>query len=235
MDIQELCAKLKGKRKELGLSIEEVVEKTKIYPSAIRDIEEGNLANVNPTYLKGFIKIYASFLSIPLEDALEHIASLDKGKIRKEAKPKKEKKPLSPKFKKLLLASLSLAVIIFVLIFFVRFMVIQVGRLFKKPGTKKEVAVASPVSKAAKEVAVALVVRKNCFLRVKVDGKLIFVGMLKKGSKESWKARKEIELRLSDGSAVYIEVNGKALPALTSVHKPIKKLRITPQEILVDK
>jgi len=59
--IKELCEKLKQKRRDLGYSIEYVVERTKLHPSMIRDIEEGNLINENPVYVKGFIKIYAAF------------------------------------------------------------------------------------------------------------------------------------------------------------------------------
>jgi len=58
--IKELCNRLKEKRKELGYSIEYVVEKTKLHPLMIKDIEEGNLGNENPAYIRGFIKIYAA-------------------------------------------------------------------------------------------------------------------------------------------------------------------------------
>jgi len=57
MTIEELCVKLQQKRNDLGLTLEEVVEKTKLYPSVIRDIESGNLGNISKAYLKGYIKI----------------------------------------------------------------------------------------------------------------------------------------------------------------------------------
>jgi len=71
--IKELCSKLKEKRIELGYSIDYVVDKTKLHPSMIRDIEEGNLSSENPTYVRGFIRIYASFLKVDLGSALEEI------------------------------------------------------------------------------------------------------------------------------------------------------------------
>ncbi|MCK5393631.1 MAG: helix-turn-helix domain-containing protein, partial [Candidatus Omnitrophica bacterium] len=40
--IEELCHKLKNKRKELGYSIEHIVNKTKLSPSVIKNIEEVN-------------------------------------------------------------------------------------------------------------------------------------------------------------------------------------------------
>ena len=73
--IHEICNKLREKRKELGYSLEHTVEKTKLHPSMIRDIESGNLSNINPIYLKGFLKIYAAFLGVDATKALEEIST----------------------------------------------------------------------------------------------------------------------------------------------------------------
>lgn len=88
---------------------------------------------------------------------------------------------------------------------------------------------------SAGELTVALTAKKKCFLRVIVDGKLFFEGILEKGSAERWSASKEIEFKISDGSAVALEINGKLIPTLTSIRKPIKSLKITPSGITVDK
>ena len=72
--IKEICHKLSEKRKELGYDIEYAVDKTKLHPSVIRDIESGNLANINSAYTKGFMKIYASFLGVDLGNSLEEIS-----------------------------------------------------------------------------------------------------------------------------------------------------------------
>jgi uncharacterized protein (DUF58 family) len=85
------------------------------------------------------------------------------------------------------------------------------------------------------EVVVSLTVKRRCFLRVKADGKLLFEGILKQGMVETWRADKELEFKISDGSAVYLEVNGKKIPQLTSMRKPIKSLKITPAGISVVK
>lgn len=46
--IESLCKKIKEKRRELGYSIEEVVKKTKLHPSVIKDIENCNLDKITP-------------------------------------------------------------------------------------------------------------------------------------------------------------------------------------------
>lgn len=88
---------------------------------------------------------------------------------------------------------------------------------------------------SAGELTVVLTARKKCFVRVMVDGKLFFEGILKKGAIERWSASKEIEFKISDGSAVALEINGKSIPTLASIRKPIKSLKITASGITVDK
>jgi len=55
-------ARLKRIRLEKGLTLEEAHKKTKIHLNILRSIEEDNLVNFNPVYIKGFLKIYGNFL-----------------------------------------------------------------------------------------------------------------------------------------------------------------------------
>jgi hypothetical protein len=126
------------------------------------------------------------------------------------------------------------------LVAFVRFVSKSISHTPKKPAVKL-VKSAKPAAKIpvtqnrSKEVTASLTAKRDCFVRVKVDGKVLFEGVLKKGASENWKGRKEIEFKISDGSSVYLEVNGKALPSLTSAHKPIKSLKITSSGVTVSK
>lgn len=61
-------AKLKEVRLSKGISLEDAHRKTKIHVNIIKAIEEDNLVNISPVYLKGFLKIYCSFLGVnPVE------------------------------------------------------------------------------------------------------------------------------------------------------------------------
>ncbi len=253
MKIEELCEKLRNKRTELGLNIEEVVEKTKLYPSVIRDIESGNLSNIASAYLKGYIKIYASFLKVDLEDALENInksatpkgrpapnrQEMSREKIKPEPKQehKIEKKPLPPQIKKIIFYVILVMVILPFLLAFIRFVSKAISHAPRKPATKfvKPVSKITVTRNTLKNVTASLTAKKDCFIKVRVDGKLLFQGVLKRGSSDTWKGHKEIEFRISDGSSVYLEVNGKALPPLTSAHKSIKSLKITSSGVTVSK
>jgi len=60
--------RLKQLRLERGISLEEVSKKTKIHLSILKAIEEDAVANFNPVYLKGFLKIYCAFLGVDVKD-----------------------------------------------------------------------------------------------------------------------------------------------------------------------
>ncbi|MCK9615872.1 MAG: DUF4115 domain-containing protein [Candidatus Omnitrophica bacterium] len=247
MTIEELCVKLQQKRNTLGLTLEEVVEKTKLYPSVIRDIESGSLSNISNAYLKGYIKIYASFLSVDVEDALDKInlaqANLSKVAPVKEEKqveekPKLKLKPLPPKVKKIIFYLIALIFILWIATGAIRFVSKNFTKLAKKPVKRTAAAVIKipAISKKMQnEVNAALTAKRDCFIRTKVDGKVLFEGVIKKGMSESWKGNREIEFKISDGSAVYLEVNGKSLPSLTSSSKSIKSLKVNSSGISIVK
>ena len=57
-------ARLKSIRLAKGISIEDASKKTKIHLNILKSIEEGSIGNLNPVYLKGFLKIYCKFLGV---------------------------------------------------------------------------------------------------------------------------------------------------------------------------
>ena len=61
----------------------------------------------------------------------------------------------------------------------------------------------------------------NTWLQVTSDGEIMFTGLFKKGSKDIWKARKEIKLEAGNSGVVKININGK--PAGFSGKKGEKK------------
>ncbi|MFH1504610.1 MAG: RodZ domain-containing protein [Candidatus Omnitrophota bacterium] len=252
--IKEVCSKLKEKRANLGYSLEETVEKTKLHPSVIRDIESGDLSNINSAYLKGFMRIYASFLEIDMGRALEEIESVPSPQIKNKKKiVKKNLNPVSElqaqklkesfsKIKKKVIVAVLVVVFLWSFFAFTRFIFRKVIQSFKRPPKEASRQVQpklSPIAPTAvvrtQGIGVSLTAKKRCFIRTVVDGKLLFEGILDRNVVESWEADEEIEFRISDGSAVHLEVNGKALPPLSSIRKPIKSLKITPSGITIDK
>lgn len=251
MTIEELCSKLQQKRNSLGITLEEAVEKTKLYPSVIRDIESCNLGSISGAYIKGYIRIYASFLGVDIEGALDNIslsqANISKKtvKIEKKEAPESQRqkinfqfKPIPPQIKKIIFYVIALVFIAWIVSGIIGVISKTVSKNIKKPTKRTEqktVRLPSVSKKIQGEVNASLTAKRDCFIRVKVDGKVLFEGVLKKGMSENWKGSREIEFRIADGSAVYLEVNGKSLPALTSSRKSIKSLKVNSSGISVIK
>jgi len=251
--IKELCNRLKEKRKELGYSIEYVVEKTKLHPLMIKDIEEGNLGNENPAYIRGFIKIYAALLKVEMGSSLEEIGAAKPIASKREQKSRKIVgdsifrhignivKKISPEVRKKITIILVGIALLWVFLTVSGFILRKITNFFTAPvkstqEVKKEKnSQATAILPEGEELVATLTAKKNCFLKVAVDGNLLFEGVLEKGMRETWRGGKEIELKIRDGSAITLEVNGRSIPTLTSLRKPIKSLKITPSGIVVDK
>lgn len=246
MTPQELFQKLAEKRKELDLSIEEVVEKTKLYPSVIRDIEAGNLENINPAYRKGFLRIYASFLGVDASAVLDKL-SLNGPKKEKTvqfkdpaARPKKAISiKLPPVAKKIIIFTAAALCMLWILGSLVSFVAKRISRLPKKPqrvAERQAPATFTTQRPKTNVLNVSLTAKRACFLKVKVDGKLLFEGELPKGAQETWRGTREIELlKISDGSALFLEVNSKRISPLSTSRRQIKSLKITASGISVVK
>ena len=70
MDYSKIGARLKSLREKRGLSHEQVFEITRIQPSVLKGIEEGN-SSVAPVFLKGFVKTYIRFLGLDPKQLLK--------------------------------------------------------------------------------------------------------------------------------------------------------------------
>lgn len=69
MDLNQLGALLHERREAAGLSLEEVVERTKISRRVLDSIEHGRAEDLpHPVYTKGFIRNYASVLGLDLNE-----------------------------------------------------------------------------------------------------------------------------------------------------------------------
>lgn len=64
-DMRSIGEMLRGKRKELNLSLKEVENATSIRMNYLEALEEGNVSKlISPIYAQGFFKQYASFLGL---------------------------------------------------------------------------------------------------------------------------------------------------------------------------
>ena len=75
MDLIEIGTLLRETRERKGLSIEAVEERTKIAPSVISALEEGNRERFpHPVYARGYVRSYALLLGLDAQDLCAHFS-----------------------------------------------------------------------------------------------------------------------------------------------------------------
>lgn len=75
--------------------------------------------------------------------------------------------------------------------------------------------------------------RENCWVSLKVDGKLVFQRVLEKGRFESWQAKNKIELSLGNAGVVELEVNGQLFSNLGRKGQALKNILITKEGLKI--
>lgn len=136
--MKNIGIKLKTKREENGLSVEEVAEDLKMRPSQITSIEEGKLEDFKDVfYLKYFIRDYAKYLGLDGEKILDEFneylfdmtSKIPVDLINQAKKEKEEAKVSSPytkeKTKKIKIPKLAIIIGVFVLLLIVACIIIS--------------------------------------------------------------------------------------------------------------
>ena len=231
--MESIGSYLKKIRQEKNLSLEDIKEKTKLSLDVLTAIEEDRFTDYTPVYVKGFLKIYCKFLGIDLEDLISEyekkFISQEKEIISK--KPSRKLKlslNIHPKAKRIILSVLillTLAISLLSLLF-----------IFERIRTSSPTKIESPPKEETvqkKELRIALRAKEDCWLRVKVDGKLIFQSVLKKGRQESWKGKERIELDVGNAGALILEVNGRVFSPLGRRGQVIKDILITKEGLSI--
>ena len=75
--------------------------------------------------------------------------------------------------------------------------------------------------------------RNKSWIYAKVDGKIIFHGVLARGRSETWHAREKVELSLGDAGAVELQVNGQRFDNLGHRGKPLKNIIINKEGLKI--
>lgn len=252
MNIETAGLRLKKIRQERGFSLEDVQKKTKIHLNVLRAIEGDSVSNLSPIYLKGFIKIYCNFLGLDTKDFIGQGTKPDKpvlnATIGRPIGERAEKRTSFIKDASVKLGSMrpwfnlkkiiipAVLIIIFIFLISSCFKLISSGR--RKPAQRAKILMPVSVSKAAdkKSKVNALTLGQNFTLQIfarnkswisaKVDGKVIFHGVLARGRSETWQAKEKVELSLGDAGAVELQVNDQRFSNLGRRGQPLKNILI---------
>lgn len=231
--------RLKKIRLEKGISLEEIQKKTKIHPNILRAIEGDGISGLSPIYLKSFLKIYCKFLGLDYreyigdyEQAREEEQAAKQPAVVKESPRRLKISSLRPNKKITKVSLIALAA------FFLLFGLFKAGKaVFSKRSSARVPAVAEkmgdkkpkPAASLSSGIRLGIRARDNCWVTLKVDGRIVFQRVLTKGRFESWKAKDKMELSLGNAGAVELEVNGQVFSNLGRKGQALKNIVITRQ------
>jgi len=219
--METIGQRLKKRRLEKKLSLDDVYQSIRIRPRVLSALEEDRAEDyLSQVYVKNFLLCYAKFLE------------MDEGQIVKEYLNSHlvTSSSFSDSFKGVKISFVFKNLksgIIFILSFIVLLVIIFF--IFRSKHTlptleeeRESLRAVSVATKSAEEIGfpkiegkqrLTLVLRakKKVWTQVKSDGKVVFEDVLKKGDIERWLADDSIELWIGDGNALELELNGRHL------------------------
>lgn len=219
--MESIGLKLKNKRIEKNLTLNDVYEKTKIHPRVLAALEEDRAQEkLNDFYIKNFLRNYAGFLSLDAKAIVEDYFSCQSRSLVNSFKRPKTSKLLDPK-KLSLQVTAGLFIFISIILTFIHF---GHKESSSYPKGKKTAALNLPETakqknlfpeiNSAEKLKLLLKSNKDVWIQVKSDEKIVFKDTLKKGAAANWTADKSFELWITDGKALELELNGQILACL---------------------
>lgn len=230
---------LEQRRKELGLSIEDIQASTKISGRHIVALENDDYGKIpGEAYVRGFIRLYAETVGLEGGPLLAQYKRLSGAYDEPETLAEKRdpldrdlvKKPRS----KWWILALVAAVLLLILGYLG-----WLGRGTPSPKPPKAKPIATPdkdksnstttpkppeTAPQPTSVSVTLtVVEADCWVEVTTDGKLDYTGTMKVGQVKTWRAQSSIYLFAASGRRLKVLYNNQDLGVIDPAGEPIKK------------
>lgn len=237
---------LAEKRSELGLTIEEIHQKTRINPKYLIALENNDFEKIpGDAYARGFLGLYAETLGIDAKALIAQYKRESKG-LTEEASLAEQEEPLArdlvkkPRSKWLYVAILAAATLI--IIGYLGWLTstpepkppklkpIVAPETEKSPKPQEAPKPAPPPPAPAGVDLTITIVDSDCWMEVKTDGNLVFSGTLKVGQTQKWHAEKTIFLWAASGKRIKAVFNGTDLGFLNQTGAVVKKT-FTPEGI----
>ncbi|NER49130.1 MAG: helix-turn-helix domain-containing protein [Symploca sp. SIO1A3] len=232
--LEEMGSRLHQLRTQKSISLEEVAQKTRIQARLLRAIEEADLDQLpEPVYIKGFIKRFADALGL---DGTEFASSFPTGEGIKLIRPS-WRHMRAAQLRPLHLYLLYICLVIGAvngLSYFVKRSAIQAIQPINvreqidqlpvpKNGQQTEqkqkiepnkAANVSQQSQAVKPVQVNVSLKAESWIRVVVDGKTEFEGVLPEGTQRTWVAKEKLSVRAGNAGGVEVAYNDQTAKQL---------------------
>ncbi len=223
--LKELGECLHKIRTEQGRSIEAVANKTRIQARLLRAIEEGNLEVLpEPVYIRGLIRQFADALGL---NGTEFASAFPTAFPTEDSRSRQVKSHFRWRLPSLQLRPLHLYLLYILLVIvsvqglsnLLKHSALEASRLTtEQPSPASQPAQKpllisqneeppKPVAQPAKPLVVEIQIKDECWLRVVVDGKTEFEGILREGTRRTWIANEQLTLRAGNAGSVVVNFN----------------------------
>ena len=235
--------RLRNAREARGWSLADVSELTRIRATFLQALEEEQFDRLpGRTYLKGFLRTYATALGLNPDELFEayhlefetpaqpivgmHSAEVP---IRPAARP-------SP-FRRMITGVAALALVVLVFLMYIGYQQLKrFNASVSRPDATAQPApqpsprpappsprpapppapVAPPLPSAAAPLTVILRTTEESWIRIFADGRRVFQGVIAAGEERTWTAQRELTVRVGNAPGVSVEVNGEAVQGPSS-------------------
>ena len=230
--LAELGNRLKERRQQQDMTLEDVANRTRIQFRLLQAIEAGKLSDLpEAVYVHGFIRQYANAIGLDGVELANHFPT-----------PSTQMAASRPAWRHLPGAQLRPVHLYALYLVLMVSAVSTLSYVINRSSTSTQLAalenlqrslptnataigpmpptptlgsvtnVTSPIS-PSKPVRVGLKLTSQSWIRVMVDGKVDFEGVLPEGSQRTWSAAKQVVLRAGDAGGVMVSFNdGQAKP-----------------------
>ena len=220
--LQELGSRLCQIRTEQGLSLKIVAEQTHIRLPILRAIEEGRIDLLpEPVYLRGLLKRFADSLGLNGTEFANEFPTEDNSRLFKAY----WLPVYLPRLRPVHLYMLYVILVIFSVRWLAQLVepsskiqIIQIETLATTTSEPSKATSVSPLHNQAQvtalqqsdptqPVVVEITLKDESWLRVVVDGKKEFEGILREGTHRTWMANQELTILASNAGGVMVALN----------------------------
>ncbi len=232
--------KLREARLRQGYTIEQVEEETKIRKLYLNALEEENFSILPPqVYAQGFVKRYARFLNMDIEELSREFKEL--AYANKEAEDL-EQIPLQPPKESILnkmpVRNIMIAAMFLIIAIWAgNYLVGYISREISQDNTPKpsvvdkntnkppveEPAPPAPQVNATLKMLVKVKPQQKCWMQVRVDGEEKFAGVLVNGQQQAYESKDSIYIKAGNAAAVDIFINDKIMVPLGAPGEVVEK------------
>ncbi|MEQ8756190.1 MAG: DUF4115 domain-containing protein [Coleofasciculus sp. G1-WW12-02] len=227
--LEVLGARLRQCRLEKSITLEEVAAQTRIQARLLQAIEEGRLDLLpEPVYIQGFLRRFAEALEL---DGAEFARDFPAGagvvlmKPRWQYLPAAQLRPLHLYLFYILLVISSVSGLSYILnrsaVQVIEVENIPSAQQFPTPKNTQPIppkqsldasqsAQVSHASQDGKPVQVGVTLKAQSWIRVVVDGKTEFEGVLPEGTQRTWVADEQLIVRAGNAGGVLVEFNDQS-------------------------